>query len=71
MKESFTDPVVRCTDCQRLITRAEIRKYGLCPDCGNKRVRNVLVLSGKEVERLKEMDIDPAFLAEFTAVDNG
>ena len=45
---SFTDPVVRCTECQRMITREEIAQSGCCPKCGNRRVRNVLVMSPEE-----------------------
>ena len=68
MSEQFKDPVVRCTDCQRITTREEIRKFKMCPDCGNKRFRNVLVLNKKEMDALKSQCIDAEFLAEFEAV---
>lgn len=51
--EGFSDPVVRCTECQRLITRAEIQVAGCCPDCGCRRVRNVLTLKDDEMARAK------------------
>jgi Zn finger protein HypA/HybF involved in hydrogenase expression len=69
MSEEFNDPVVRCTDCQRITTREEIRKFRMCPDCGNKRFRNVLVLNKKEMDSLKAQDIDADFLSLFEAVD--
>lgn len=70
MSEKFDDPVVRCTDCQTLITRDEIRKFGMCPSCGTRRMRNVVVLSAKEMQELRNKDISPEFLAEFE-VKNG
>jgi len=61
----FTDPVVRCCDCQRLVTREEVRKHGMCPGCGNRRMRNVLVLSDKEMADLDRKGVSPEFLALF------
>ena len=49
---SFTDPVVRCTECQLMITRDEIQKHGCCPNCGNRRMRNVLNMSEEEKNRI-------------------
>ena len=54
MREVFTDPVVRCVDCQRLVTREEIKEFGMCLGCGTKRVKNVSVLSADEVSMLIE-----------------
>jgi predicted RNA-binding Zn-ribbon protein involved in translation (DUF1610 family) len=54
MEEGFTDPCVRCTDCQRLIFRDEVQQFGCCPDCGNKRVRNVLTLKDDERQMLEQ-----------------
>ena len=69
-EEGFLDPVVRCTECQRLAAREELRKLGMCPGCGNRRFRNVTVLNKKEMDELRAADVDPAFLAEFE-VKNG
>jgi hypothetical protein len=49
--------------------RDEIRKFKMCPDCGNKRFKNVLVLSKKEMDSLQSQGIDAEFLALFEAVD--
>lgn len=68
----FEDPVVRCCDCSKLIFRGSIKKFGSCPHCGNRRVRNVLAMTGEEMEMLKKKDIDPVFLALFEGVpDDG
>jgi len=69
MEETFTDPIVRCCDCQRLITREEIGKFGMCPGCGTKRVKNVQILTEKEVEALKDMGISEDFFKLFEEVD--
>lgn len=54
MSDAFTDPVVRCTDCQRIIFRDEVQQFGCCPDCGNRRVRNVLTLNDEERAMLEQ-----------------
>ena len=66
--ETFTDPVVRCCDCQKLITREEIKKFGMCPGCGTKRVKNVTLLTEKEMEELKARGISEDFFKLFEGV---
>jgi len=68
--EVFTDPVVRCTDCQRIIYRQEVQTFGCCPDCGNKRVRNVLTLKQEEKDSLEAKGLHE-FLALFKGVEHG
>lgn len=70
-QKAFNDPVVRCTDCQRLTMREEIKQFGMCPDCGNKRFRDVTVLSKKEMDKLTAKGVDTDFLDEFKVVTNG
>jgi len=65
---SFDDPVVRCTECQLMITREEIQTHGCCPDCGNRRMRNVLTMLPGERDRLREMGQED-FLALFEEVE--
>jgi len=65
---SFDDPVVRCTECQLMITREEIQRHGCCPDCGNRRMRNVLTMLPGERERLRELGHD-GFLSLFEEVE--
>jgi len=66
-ENTFEDPVVRCVDCQRLIFHDEIQKFGLCPDCGTRKVRNVLTLRQGEYDALKAKGHD-GFLAKFEGV---
>ena len=61
----FEDPVVRCCECQVLITREQIQKFGGCPKCGNKRIRNVLNMTGNEMEALRTKQISEDFLKLF------
>jgi hypothetical protein len=63
--EDFNDPVVRCCDCQALITRDAIRDAGSCLKCGARRFRNVLNMTGGEHEALAASGIDPDYLALF------
>ena len=65
----FEDPVVRCTECSELLLREVIHKLGMCSKCGNKRMRNVLVLSVEEMQELKDKNIDPEFLKLFEGVE--
>ena len=65
----FSDPVVRCDSCRALILRSSIHTLGLCPKCGNRRIRNVLVLSTEEMFQLKQWGIDPKFIALFEEVE--
>jgi hypothetical protein len=65
---SFTDPVVRCTECQRMIFREEIYKCGCCPDCGNRKVRNVLTMKQEEKNLLEDMGCHD-FLKLFEGVE--
>lgn len=66
----FDDPVVRCCDCKMVIHRNTVKTLGMCPSCGNRRVRNVLTLSEKEMEDLKEKGVDPEFLGLFEGVED-
>ena len=59
------DPILRCAACNGIIYKTYIRTMGMCPKCGNKRVKNVLILSEKEMEELRKTNTDPAFLDLF------
>lgn len=65
---AFTDPVLRCDACQKLLKRSSLHKLGKCRHCGNKRVRNVDVFNEEEYEQMKEWGLDE-FLKEFEATD--
>ena len=72
--KSFNDPVVRCVDCQHLIFRKEIQDVGMCPKCGTKRVKNVLLLTQKEANMLDwffpdfVLCFDPKILGDKTTI---
>lgn len=67
---AFDDPVVRCCECSSIILREQIQRSGGCPYCGNRRVRNVLNMTGVEMAGLKEKGIDEAFIALFEGVSD-
>jgi predicted nucleic acid-binding Zn-ribbon protein len=68
---AFEDPVIRCTECQNLIFRRQIEKFGGCPKCGNRRMRNVLNLTKEEMEMLRTKQVDENFLKLFEEVSDG
>jgi len=61
------DPVLRCDSCQGLARLETLHALGCCPGCGNKRMRNVLVLNEDERAQVKAWGIDD-FLTLFRAV---
>jgi hypothetical protein len=67
--ESFNDPVVRCTECQRIIFKEEVETIGRCPGCGCRKVRNLMTISDSEEKLLKNKKVDPEFLELFEVVN--
>jgi hypothetical protein len=65
----FTDPVVRCDSCNKIIRSSTLRKLGMC-ECGNRKIRNLQTFTPEERKQMEEWGIDPDFLAQFQAVDN-
>lgn len=63
--QPFNDPVVRCTECNKILFMADIRKFGKCIYCGCRKVRSLDVISDSEVKLLKNKKVDPEFLALF------
>lgn len=59
---------LRCTDCQELNTNKDIKKLGMCRNCGNKRMKNVLLLNDKEAADLKARGVSDAFFEMFEGV---
>ena len=66
------DELLRCKDCQSLVTYATITKLGCCGKCGNKRFVEITLLNDKEMADIQSGAIDfpyrDQFLAEFSAV---
>lgn len=65
----FEDPMLRCDLCNKLIPALRLRSLGMC-ECGSRKVRNVLTISGGEMEELRGK-VDEAWLALFGEVPNG
>ncbi len=65
----FTDPVLRCDSCQALVKRETLHKLGACPECGNKRMRDLTVFNEKERDQLLEWGFDD-FVNEYEGVDH-
>jgi hypothetical protein len=64
----FTDPVVRCDSCQRLLLVAKLKELGACI-CGSRKVKNVRGFESHELEAMQKWGVDPEFLALFEPVD--
>uniref|UniRef100_A0A6M3K6D2 Uncharacterized protein n=2 Tax=viral metagenome TaxID=1070528 RepID=A0A6M3K6D2_9ZZZZ len=63
----FLDPVVRCDKCNRMVKLDYLKREGCCPDCGNKRVRNLMGFSLLEYLKMRFFwKVDPEFLKTFT-----
>ena len=65
--DSFTDPVLRCDSCQKLVKRTTLHKFGSCNKCGNKRVRNLTVFNDEEKSQMEEWGFHE-FVSEYGAV---
>jgi hypothetical protein len=67
------DYLMRCKDCQGLVTFTAIKKLGCCDKCGNKRFTEITLLQQQEMDDIKSGVIDfdgrDKFLAEFAAVE--
>lgn len=66
------DDILRCKDCKALITHADLCRLGMCR-CGNRRVSEVVTLSGEEMAQIESGEIDfphrDEFLKEFSRVE--
>ena len=65
MEESL-DPIYRCDSCQTLAPLDELHRYGSCPKCGNRRVRNVTIFNDEEKTQMEALGFHE-FLAQFEA----
>ena len=65
----FKEPVVICDKCGKVILVSDLHKNGMCGNCGNTRVRNVMVLNDENMATVKkwaeEGKIDPEWLTLF------
>lgn len=67
------DYLMRCKDCQALVTFQTITKIGCCDKCGNKRFTEITLLQDQEMKEIESGVIDfpdrDKFLAEFHGVE--
>lgn len=61
--EGLTEPVLRCMECARLVEMSSLRKLGMCPRCGSKKVKRLHSMMPDEYEWLKKNF--PGFAEEF------
>jgi hypothetical protein len=67
------DNILRCKDCQALVTIETIQLRGMCDKCGNGKFGEIRLLNQEEMDNIRSGKIDfPArerFLAEFAGVE--
>ena len=67
------DYLMRCKDCQALVTFQVITQIGCCDKCGNKKFIEITLLQESEMEAIAKGDIDfpdrDKFMAEFHGVE--
>tara|TARA_R110002126_G_scaffold129550_1_gene272407 strand:- start:171 stop:464 length:294 start_codon:yes stop_codon:yes gene_type:complete len=66
---AFTDPVVMCDSCTDVILMTDLKLAGMCPYCGNKRVRVALTLTDEHQAKVRqwllEGKVDPEWFELF------
>src|SRR5690349_891459 len=67
------DDILRCKDCQKIVTFAVITKIGMCDGCGNKRFTEITLLQEQEMADIVSGKIDfpdrDKFLLEFKGLE--
>lgn len=64
----FSDPVVRCDKCHKIVLISYLKENGSCSNCGNKRITNLLGFSILEYLKMRFIwKVDPEFLKVFTS----
>ena len=65
--------LLRCKDCQALVTFAVMQKMGCCDKCGNKRFTEITLLNEAEMGDIRSGVIDfpdrELFLKEFAGIE--
>jgi DNA-directed RNA polymerase subunit RPC12/RpoP len=65
------DDLLRCKDCQKLVTFETIKKLGMCDGCGNKRFVEIKLLKAEEMEKIRSGEIDFDHREEFIKAFEG
>jgi len=69
--QPMQDPVLRCDSCQKMLLTSEVLGIGMCPECGNRRMRNVVIMNEEEQKQAEKWGLDPKFMARFEPVEDG
>ena len=66
---AFNEPVLICDSCTKVVLKTDLHRLGMCPHCGNTRVRNVRTLNDENLLRVnkwvEEGKVDPDWLKLF------
>ena len=66
---AFVEPVLICDSCTKVVLLDDLHKQGMCPECGNTKVRNVKILNDENLLRvnkwIEEGKVDPDWLKLF------
>jgi predicted RNA-binding Zn-ribbon protein involved in translation (DUF1610 family) len=66
----FKEPVLRCDSCSNLVLATTLREIGMCPHCGNTRVKNARTMTEEDMDKAKQWIelglLDPDWLHLFT-----
>lgn len=52
--KEFSDPILRCSGCRKLVHRKYASKFGGCSHCGFRQFTNVQGISGEEMASLRD-----------------
>ena len=67
------DYLLRCRDCQKLVTFATLTKLGCCDKCGTRKLSEITILSEQEMADIRsgviEFPDSDLFLKEFNPVE--
>jgi predicted RNA-binding Zn-ribbon protein involved in translation (DUF1610 family) len=65
----FKEPVLRCDSCSNLVLASSLREIGMCPHCGNTRVRNARTMNDDDMDKahkwIRDGVLDPDWLHLF------
>lgn len=65
----FTDPVVRCHECRKIVRVEKLKERGSC-SCGCRKVQELRGFTREERDKMDDWGIDPDFLAIFGEVSD-
>ena len=61
----FTEPVVRCNECRKVLMMEKLLETGSCKYCGCRKVAKVKSLNDEDLRLVRLWGVDPEWLALF------